>query len=138
MSLLDLAERVEAAMGADRELDAEIAVLLSGDSGAWVVAESEDSIFSHISGWWRDSADKSHEADDYTASLDAAMALVDSDSFWRLGNDGEGPDVAAFKATVTAGIGPTFSFHDAVAATPALALTAASLRARHALAREVG
>jgi hypothetical protein len=66
----------------------------------------------------------------YTASLDAAMTLVGTDAFWRLGNDGEGPDVAAFKATVTFGEGPSLTFHDAVAATPALALVAAALRAR--------
>jgi len=63
------------------------------------------------------------------ASLDAARSLIGKDAFWRLGNDGEGPDVSAFKATVTSGDGPTLTFHDAVAAAPALALTAAALRA---------
>ena len=70
----------------------------------------------------------------YAGSLDAAMTLIGENEFWRLGNDGEGPDPANFKATVTAGAGSSrLVFCDAVAVTPALSLTAAALRAHDAL-----
>ena len=68
--------KLEAAAGPDRDLDAEIAVALSGDPEAWVVNPSPHSIFSPVPGWWRTSDDESHEAPAFTASLDAAVSLV--------------------------------------------------------------
>ena len=74
-TLLALASRVEAATGADRELDAAIAVAVSDDVGAWVVEPSPSSLFSHQPGWFCTSDNRSHKAPAYTASLDAAMSL---------------------------------------------------------------
>lgn len=108
--LLALAYAVEKLTGPDREVDGEIYCAL----GLAPFAEG---------------AFDAYRAPAYTASLDAAMTLVGPVSFFRLGNDGEGPDVAAYKATVTAGFA-NVTFHDAVAATPALALCAAALRAQ--------
>ncbi len=87
-TLLALADRCEAAMGPDRDLDAEIAVTVSGDAGAWVVTASPDSIFSHQPGWWRDGADKSHSAPAFCVSLDAAMGLVPEGWRWWKAGDG--------------------------------------------------
>lgn len=103
--LLALADRCEAATGADTELDALIYMRADAENGSFETR--------------------------YTASLDAAMTLVEVDEYWRLGNDGEGPDPADFKATVTSHDGVAdMHFHDAVAATPALALCAAALRVK--------
>lgn len=120
-TLLALAARCEKASGPDRELDATIAPL----TGLTVVDEGHP-----IGRMCYDDIGAAHLMPRYTVSLDAAMTLIGSDAYWRLGNDGEGPDVSAFKATVTSGDGPTLTFHDALATTPALALCAAALRAR--------
>jgi hypothetical protein len=119
--LLRLAERVEAAQGADAELDA----LIYDAAGMFA--------------WW-DALDAPKRENDRaialrnntrasnfhpTASLDAAASLV-GERMWRLGNDGKGPNPADFRAEV---IG-MYVTHSSVAATPALALTAAALRAR--------
>jgi hypothetical protein len=101
--LVELAVRCEQATVADRELNHDIYMRADAANGSFDAR--------------------------YTASLDAARSLIGKNAFWRLGNDGEGPEVSAFKATVTSGDGPTLAFHDAVAATPALALAAAALRA---------
>lgn len=121
IDLMELVERVEVASGPDRELDAAIFSALKCGTRDWMHQSPEAERV-----WARN----------YTASLDAAMTLVGGDAFWRLGNDGEGPDVSAFKATVTSGDGLSLAFHDAVAATPALALVAAALRARSSLIEE--
>jgi len=137
--LLALAERCERAEGPDRELDAEIAVAVLGGEIVWKTANytmeqyparryaSED----HIGGYGNAPVEQ------YSASLDAAMALVPKETFWRLGHDGAGADPSDFRADVLWfiwPIGPKASPHQrqskAIAATPALALTAACLRAR--------
>lgn len=126
-----LSERVEAATGPDRELDAEIAVAVSGDVGAIVVPPYERFLFSHKPGWWRDGTNKSHSAPSYTASLDAALTLMPSDAFWRLGHDGDGADPSEFRAQVLVPTLGSIDAHGAAfAATPALALCAAALKAR--------
>lgn len=98
--ILDLAARVEALAGPDRAVDFDILHLVQG---------------------------RMIGAAKFTASLDAAMQLVPNEAFWRLGNDGEGPDPSVYRADVlqTPGVG----HHIARARHPALALTAASLRA---------
>lgn len=66
----------------------------------------------------------------YTASLDAAMTLLDDDWFWRVGNDGEGADPSLYRADIGHPVPEkVMAFQRATAATPALALTAAALRA---------
>lgn len=69
------------------------------------------------------------------AHIDAAMTLLPADAFWRLGNDGEGPDPADYKAEVmwfSSDHPHSLLTHrkTSVASTPALAITAACLRAR--------
>ncbi len=88
MTLLELAERCEAATGPSYVLDLEIAEVIAPTELAWQPP--------------------------YTASLDAAMMLVpDHDGWIIMGN--------------SAKVGRQISG----AATPALALCAAALRARH-------
>lgn len=114
-ALLQLAKRVEAATGPDRLTDAEIyvdldaklenldALAINGEVGSWVPA--------------------------YTASLDAAMTLVPGGWDWSTGTGRQ-------RGWATLGLpsaSPFGSSDDEVccddAATPALALCAASLRA---------
>ena len=83
-----LAERVEAAAGPDSHLDYMIFHMVSVAQGGVPISGSHN----------------------FTVSLDAAMSLIGSSQFWRLGNDGDGPDVEAFKATVTSGDGPALAF----------------------------
>jgi hypothetical protein len=134
--LVELALRCEQATGADRELDVRISLELSGVGYTDKDVADLLTVRDEPTGYGR-----YRPADEYvakfTASLDAAMSLIGKDAFWRLGNDGEGPDVSAFKATVTSGDGPTLAFHDAVAAIPALALTAAALRALAASTKDM-
>lgn len=134
-ALLALAERCEAATGADRELDCAIMDALSLWPEGWTRYEGREPMGSgsvyylHPSGrpeW--------HVAFSYTASLDAAMTLIGSDVFWHLGNDGEGPDPSLFKARLlwfTSDHPHSLRQRRALAtaATPALALVAAALSA---------
>lgn len=124
--LLALAERCEAATGPDRELDGMIAAafgLKHGPDGGFCNDENGDY-------WTTDQC-----AARVTASLDAAMTLVPEGLHWIVSTthpDGEAPPCAC--------VGLPGSDEDSPlvrAATPALALTAASLRAR-ALAEKEG
>ena len=112
----DLIRQIEEATGPDRGLDAEIALAIG-----WRLDQSEPR-----DRWWE--PDRSHYLDEppeFTASLDAALTLVpEGIAIWRIGNnddqwEGEGPFLARCG-------GPRFTF----AATPALALCAAALKAR--------
>lgn len=106
----DLIERIEAAEGPSRELDAEIAKAVGAEHGSREKVSMESRSIYYI--------DECAPA--YTASLDAAMTLVP-----------EGFDWAVFRTngglTVHAWCG---SREDVFAATPALALCAAALRAK--------
>jgi hypothetical protein len=108
-----LAERCEAASGADRELDADIcrASGLSSEQpdGAWITCLPDG---------YRHSINPTS----FTASLDAAMSLVPEGFDWSVSCE-QGRGVAV---TISSDRG--FS-PDVSAATPALALTAAALRA---------
>lgn len=100
--LVDLAARCERAAGADRELDGDIA----------------DAALGPVKAPYRRG-----RCENYTSSLDAAMALV--------------PEGLRFEVTTT-GFKPGAivcgnRFTSASASTPALALTAAALRARAAV-----
>lgn len=118
--LLALAEAVEKLSGADREVDAEIALSL-GLVG--------DNTVAHASGWCVGGRDQPQLSPAYTASLDAAMTLV--------------PDICTANLMMGKGRPNAVQVHHflpgalipnkqsiASAATPALALTAASLRAQ--------
>ncbi len=116
--LTALAERVMALAGPCRENDARI---------TYACCPSMSKLGS-VEDYLQTDACKKVRA--YTSSLDAAMTLVPTDGFWRMGNDGEGRDPADYFAEIIAG--SLLQRFRAVAATPALALTAAALRARAA------
>lgn len=108
--LMDLAARVEAASGPDREIDKAVQRATGDGSG------------NH---WFKNHLGE-HTTDDlapaYTASLDAAMILVPEGwTCWSLRSERIGTGVDGQEQRELA-----------FAATPALALTAACLRARSA------
>ncbi len=142
--LLQLAERVEQATGADRELDGTI----------WWATRSPDEIEAHdLTGYVRKCIQREGSAGNalaqfydsanpaclanlafqqaYTASLDAALTLVPEGAFYGFVMNGDGDGFAA--CCQFAGPDeepPKLLWHSA--ATPALAMTAACLRARAA------
>lgn len=150
--LLELATRVEAATGPDRELDGIIDRLLhdrpkDGDycpkeKAIWRVDDGWSGLLVRSDGFARDS----FCADDYTASIDAAMKLVPEGWLWavdqqstdeKLRHTGAKPIsnwMASLIRDEDASYGregrlPHHYLHGD-AATPALALVAAALRAR--------
>ncbi len=123
-----LIARVEAAEGPDRELDAEI-----GRARGYVVAETATwgAVFVAAG---RSEDGSPRRVPTYTASLDAAAALVPSGWRWMLDNlNTAGPLAMCEHWPAT---GPTLPYTRGEAATPALALTAAALRARQAMQME--
>lgn len=113
--LLELADRVEAATGPDRELDAEIFDLVAGGM-FWPETQQ----------WWL-SGTTSREPIVFTASLDAATKLVPEGYPWSV-NTSVGrawilPPGDYLESLRIGNVG------DAANSDPALALTAASLRA---------
>jgi hypothetical protein len=147
--LLKLAERCEAATGPDRKLDCEILVALDWRAPDWEEGEPTAKALADKLGvaWLADRAAEGGMSiwrylPRPTASLDAAMTLVpeenDSWSLMKWPQDGK----PTFRATVSWTVksshknasGP-YVMHKphvrrAEAATPALALCAAALRAR--------
>lgn len=108
-NLLSLAERVEALTGADREVDAEIDCLLR---------------FKDLRP--ASPADFGGQAEAYTSSLDAAMTLVRHDTWWKIKAAWpQGRQGCRASLWVNGRMDPVRG----EAATPALALVAASLRA---------
>lgn len=135
----DLAARCDAAEAPDRELDAEIAATLKivpGHDPSRYIVPLEYRV-DHRHGWV--AVDAVHpdgtrhccharETPHYTASVDAAMTLVPADAFWTVLTAGAASNT--FQAAV---IVPDYADRPldySQAATPALALCAASLRAR--------
>jgi hypothetical protein len=125
----ELASRVESASGPDRELSAEIALAIhdwlhEAEGNKPLNCRIRNSLGSpvYIGG-------ETGRAMDYTASLDAAIALMTEDCIVTIGG-GLGIGTAAIEAS-----GNIFA---SKAATPALALTAAALRARASLTRSLG
>jgi hypothetical protein len=125
-ALLELAEQCERATESDRELDTAIFAALNPD---WFPHKTQKHFFVN-SEKLRDTEYQSRNTRTvprYTASLDAAMTLVPEYHTAAIFSDGSGSVVPAesdedafFAATV-------------YAATPALALCAAALRARKAV-----
>ncbi|HEX8312644.1 MAG TPA: hypothetical protein VF614_15085 [Chthoniobacteraceae bacterium] len=116
--LLELADRVEAANGPDRELDRLVALVMrNGKTGAFSTAEA-----------WLKAAERENWNLPYvTRSLDAAMTLVPDAGFGSIIGGVFLDGRQGFVAVVTK---PTRA--EAEAGTMALALTAAALRARAA------
>ncbi|MCO7726424.1 hypothetical protein NJB93_07430 [Brucella intermedia] len=75
--MTDLITRLSKLDAPDREVDAEIAVLFSGDPDAYVVRPNEGAMFSHKPGWFATGDNKSHKSPEYTTSVDAAIALAE-------------------------------------------------------------
>lgn len=117
-----LIARVEAAEGADRELDAEIATATTPG----MIRDFEYVGFTGVGDMY--------PAPAYTASLDAAASLVPSGWHWNTGIDwsNANPPTVMGSAIVEHAAGLRSSL-GGEAATPALALTAAALRARLAM-----
>jgi hypothetical protein len=134
-TLLALAERCEQAAGPDRALDAEILCAIHGftihkDSNpangyfAFWEGEPEKSRCVNSSSW-----------DRLTGSLDAAVTLVPEGYYWQAANGKRRHSEPQACADLFVAHGPNrgdMSF-TADAATPALALCAAALRARAAM-----
>lgn len=106
----ELIERIEAATGPDRELDQQI----------WF--EDHSAKTGAVAGW---SADPPH----FTASLDAAMTLLDDSYVWGVSKQERNPGHDYYYQASAMPFGP-IAPGEAKAATPALALCAAALRAR--------
>lgn len=117
--LQGLIERIEAASELRRQLDADIAREV-GRIPKDAVLDSDGTAWHNRLGY---------EVPNYTGSLDAAMTLVPENGFceinWYRGRSDDGKD----DATVWALYGEEYCCH-ANAATPALALCAAALRAK--------
>lgn len=127
--LKELADKVEAASGPDRELECRIWAAQKGGGFDTYRAVVPDF------GQW--------QAPAYTASIDAAMTLVPEGWNWMAGNR----DQPKARAYVNNGQphfvsaqrpNPKLRWFEVVAVTPALALTAAALRARAALSSQEG
>ena len=130
-NLESLARRVEVAMGPDRELDCLIAVAVSNDPNARVVYYDGIRWHKHPSKGSSPFAGAMgggtalgviYQRVAYTGSIDAAMTLADG-YFWAITMRGE--SAGGFSACVQKD--GSMAWHDA--ATPALALAAAALRA---------
>lgn len=122
MTLIELAERVEAAAGEDRRLDAIIAKLV----GFWPKGLRRDIDYEWVRWIPNKPLDEPIEAPAYTASIDAAMTLVPEGNDWIIGHTNGG-------LTIHAEVGGRGDEYMRFAATPALALVAAALKARNHL-----
>ena len=116
--IIALAERCEAAEGPDRELDAEIALVVGASGGNPIKSPG-------CAGWLVGSATNPSpvKALEYTASLDAAMTLVPVKSLWSVCDMEEGPFAQVIR------LWDRERYFRSHAATPALALTASALKA---------
>lgn len=129
-TLRDLIARVESAAGHDRELDRAIARLLL-PAGAEDVAKSAHGWSYRVfgpNGW----DDEWLETRPYTDSLDAALTLVPKGKWWIAGYGKRCPKEPLGGAAIyySTGLATGTLVAEAEAATPALALCAAALRAR--------
>jgi len=116
--LLALADRVEAATGPDRELDALVA--------ASQIRAIEKTSFGAIEAWAAAAISNRWNFPRFTASLDAAMALVPQlHTLFHLC----GP-YSDNRSRATIAGGRPVCFYEVTAVTPALALCAAALRAQ--------
>lgn len=130
-TLMELAGRVEAAIGPDRELDAEIALAVG------IVTEREgDLFFGHrdysvmvLERGYYDIEGSAPELPHLTASIDAALMLRPQGWSYAEGSGGLTKTFGAW-GRVWKPSNRQYRPFEATAATPALALTAAALKAR--------
>lgn len=130
--LLKLAERVEALSGPDTEVDALIWCALNGKKyvSHWPEYSGHNTRVEYVEPPKRKTSVSDDCALQWTTSLDAAMTLVERPAWIRID---EWPDeYNATSASVQPIRDPQVASHCARAATPALALCAAALRARAA------
>ena len=133
--LITLAARVEAATGPDRELDADISAAIGTPVRSRRTAGGKNKgrewfVDSHggVETW-------SHHPVDYTASIDAALSLLPEGRGWSI----HYPSVPDSDNLPSARVwGTLHRTTAACAATPALALTAAILRALSEEMNDVG
>lgn len=135
--LSQLIERVEAATGPDRELDVAIILALHPEAGPYNPhCQGDEPIF------WNAPYYK-QECPHLTASLDAALTLLPEGWTYQVSNRAPLPNTGRAYLhngeLIYAGIGfrknPKFQSAEVVAATPALALCAAILKARQTAAQ---
>ena len=119
--LLELAERVEGLSGACREVDAAVVTALFPDAQVGEYCGYEDIVF-HAAPLV---ANKEF-LPFFTASIDSAMTLVPEGYDWVIGRTNGG-------LTIHAEVGGRGDEYMRFGETPALALTAASLRAKAAM-----
>jgi hypothetical protein len=129
--LLALADRVEKLTGPDRLVDAEIFKALGMplpteffDRGISLIWDDTQQAFIMPVGEMQMRYEHPH----FTASLDAAMTLIPSKSLWSVCDMEEGPFAQVIRPMPCGGY--VNGLTTAKGATPALALTAACLRAR--------
>lgn len=140
--LLALADRVQAASGADKALLREVALAVGwhryspSEIGAskpgWIAPKDFCGEYVGKDGRRSPKLDSLHgtsiwrQPRDYLTSLDAAMSLVPEGASWSLTNAARLPRACVWAASPLRETPPPY----VKAATPALALTAAALRAR--------
>lgn len=113
MTKADLADRIEALDGPDREIDAEIANLCFERREEYLYGHPDTNVT-----WGKDGVYQFFSPPAYTASIDAAMMLVPDGMKWSVSTFG--------RAKATAQVN-----HRCITAnTPALAICAAALRAQ--------
>lgn len=120
-TLLALADRVEAAEGANLVLERDIALAIYHSATALTGNDARISV-------WDGNGRTQLTVKPYTASLDAAMTLVPNGWAWMAGCDPGDGYFATLMPTDESGI--VAHGVNCNAATPALALCAAALRAR--------
>lgn len=138
--LIALAERVEAATGLDRALDAAVcAVLRIGTEHAWAV-KNYPAWIAAPNGWVHlEKNGPSFASPAFTASLDAAMTLVPSDPWLEIRGPRKYLNIPTRSPNFWSANVSCWNHEGQKTgwgATPALALTAAALRARSAALEE--
>lgn len=130
----DLIERLRAATGPDRELDALIYGFLHGLTPQGTLCMPSSFQYRHPTLMHPAGPASLYVPEDrvaeFTDSIDAALTLLPEPAYWRLGNDGEGSDPSDFKAEVMSGADMRLAIE--VHEHPALALCIAALMAREA------
>ncbi len=152
-NLMELASRIEASEGADRELDLEIALLFADpeDRLARVIETSKRGLNQRLGQSWELEAkgvqyevwnehccyaNGNIPVASYTASLDAAMGLIPEGCGYEVHSE-YGDELVASAHTypltgrhIARVYTPAHGSYETTAATPALALVASALRAR--------